>query len=221
MFVGHYGVAFGLRGERERIPLWVLFIAVQLLDYIWAGLILLNVEKLRVIAGFMPGSMLDAYYMPYSHSLPAVIAWSGLAAAVYKLTRGANAPVSALIVIALAVFSHWVLDAIAHPPNLALYGDKWKIGLGLWNYPAVEFSLETALIAGGVFLYLRRNRLGAGRRIATLLFAVGLLVVEWGDMFVPRTPLSDRMTAAGVFVFYTLFTGIAFLIELRAERIRA
>ena len=215
MFVGHYGVAFGLRSE--RLPLWVLFIAVQLLDYIWAGLILLNVEKLRVVAGFMPGSMLDAYYMPYSHSLPAVIAWSGLAAALYKLGRGANAPVSALFVIALGVFSHWALDAIAHPPNLALYDDKWKIGLGLWNYPVVEFFVEIALIFGGVFLYLRRNQFGLGRRIATLLFAVGLIVAEWGDMFVPRTPLSDRMTALGVFVFYTLFVAIAFILEWRSK----
>jgi hypothetical protein len=32
MFVGHYSVAFAAKSEKNRIPLWVLFVAVQLLD---------------------------------------------------------------------------------------------------------------------------------------------------------------------------------------------
>ena len=52
MFVGHYSVAFACRTERNKIPLWVLFVAVQFLDYIWATLVLLGIEKLRVIKGF-------------------------------------------------------------------------------------------------------------------------------------------------------------------------
>ncbi len=69
MFVGHYSVAFACRTERNKIPLWVLFVAVQFLDYIWATLVLLGIEKLRVIKGFTAGSMLDSYFHPYSHSL--------------------------------------------------------------------------------------------------------------------------------------------------------
>ncbi len=56
MFVGHYSVAFAAKSERNKIPLWVLFIAVQFLDYIWATLVLLGIEKLRVIKGFTAGS---------------------------------------------------------------------------------------------------------------------------------------------------------------------
>jgi hypothetical protein len=33
MFVGHYSIAFAAKTERNKIPLWVLFIAVQFLDY--------------------------------------------------------------------------------------------------------------------------------------------------------------------------------------------
>ena len=69
MFVGHYSVAFAAKSERNKIPLWVLFIAVQFLDYVWATLVLLGIEKLRVIKGFTAGSMLDSYFHPYSHSL--------------------------------------------------------------------------------------------------------------------------------------------------------
>jgi hypothetical protein len=48
MFVGHYSVAFAIKSDENRIPLWVLFVAVQFLDYIWATLVLLGIEKLRV-----------------------------------------------------------------------------------------------------------------------------------------------------------------------------
>src|SRR5919198_4730078 len=84
MFVGHYSVAFAVKSEKNKIPLWLLFVAVQLLDYIWAPLVLLGVEKLRVIKGFTAGSMLDSYFHPYSHSLIAAILWSSVAAIAYK-----------------------------------------------------------------------------------------------------------------------------------------
>src|SRR6266446_7918732 len=79
MFVGHYSIAFACRTERNKIPLWVLFVAVQFLDYIWATLVLLGIEKLRVIKGFTAGSMLDSYFHPYSHSLIAAVIWSSVA----------------------------------------------------------------------------------------------------------------------------------------------
>ena len=62
-----------------------MFVAVQFLDYIWATLVLLGIEKLRVIKGFTAGSMLDSYFHPYSHSLIAAVLWSGVAALCYKL----------------------------------------------------------------------------------------------------------------------------------------
>src|SRR5262245_64036025 len=83
MFVGHYSVAFACRTEQNKIPLWVLFIAVQFLDYIWATLVLLGIEKLRVIKGFTAGSMLDSYFHPYSPSLPMAIISSIFAALLY------------------------------------------------------------------------------------------------------------------------------------------
>src|SRR5512135_51383 len=84
MFVGHYSVAFATKSEKNKIPLWILFIAVQFLDYLWATLVLLGIEKLRVIKGFTAGSMLDSYFHPYSHSLIAAVIWSVIAALIYK-----------------------------------------------------------------------------------------------------------------------------------------
>ena len=152
MFVGHYSVAFACRTERNRIPLWVLFVAVQFLDYIWATLVLLGIEKLRVIKGFTAGSMLDSYFHPYSHSLIMAVIWSVIAALIYKgvcSRDGCHYSKSAPLIIGLAVFSHWFLDLIAHPRDLAIYDNRWKVGFGLWNYRDPEFALEIALLAGG------------------------------------------------------------------------
>lgn len=221
MFVGHYSVAFAARTERNKIPLWVLFVAVQFLDYIWATLVLLGIEKLRVIEGFTAGSMLDSYFHPYSHSLIAAILWSVVAAIAYKTVcrrHGCLYRKYAALIVGLAVFSHWVLDLIAHPRDLAIYDNTWKVGFGLWNYRDPEFALEIALLAIGVMLYLERNVMPAIRKTAVIAFGVALVVIQVGDTYVPRNPLTDKETVMGVWIFYTLFVFVAFLIEKIGSR---
>jgi hypothetical protein len=221
MFVGHYSVAFAARTEKNKIPLWILFIAVQFLDYIWATLVLLGIEKLRVIKSFTAGSMLDSYYHPYSHSLITAILWSCVAAIVYKPIcswLGFVYTKSASLIIGVAVFSHWVLDLIAHPPDLAIYDDTWKVGFGLWNYRAPEFALEIALLAIGIVLYLTRNMMPGVRKGAAIAFGVSLTIIQIGDTYVSRNPLSDKQTVMGVWIFYTLFVVVAFLIEKIGSR---
>src|SRR5213592_3747528 len=220
MFVGHYSVAFAAKSDRNKIPLWVLFIAVQFLDYIWATLVLLGIEKLRVIKGFTAGSMLDSYFHPYSHSLIAALAWSVIAALVYKSVCSRDGCLYrkyAAFIVGAAVFSHWILDLIAHPRDLAIYDNTWKVGFGLWNYRDPEFALEIGLLGVGIMLYLTRNVLSAARKTAVIAFGIVLVVIQIGDTYVPRTPLSDKATAMGVWVFYTLFVLIAWLEKIGAR----
>ncbi len=199
MFVGHYSVAFACRTERNKIPLWVLFVAVQFLDYVWATLVLLGIEKLRVIKGFTAGSMLDSYFHPYSHSLITAVIWSVIAALIYKGVcsrhpfdsaqgRLSDYSKSAPLIIGVAVFSHWILDLIAHPRDLAIYA------------------------------YLTRNAIPAIRKGAVIAFGLVLVIVQIGDTYVPRTPLTDKATVTGVWVFYTLFVLIAFAVEKIGNR---
>src|SRR5206468_12718506 len=152
MFVGHYSVAFAAKSERNKIPLWVLFIAVQFLDYIWATLVLLGIEKVRVIKGFTAGSMLDSYFHPYSHSLIAAIIWSGVAAIGYQPLcswLGYAYSKSAALIVGLAAFSHWILDLIAHPRALAIYDHKSKVGSASWNSRDTQLASEAALLGLG------------------------------------------------------------------------
>jgi hypothetical protein len=89
----------------------------------------------------------------------------------------------------------------------------------LWNYRELEFGVEVALLVGGIVLYLVRNAMSAARKTAVIAFGATLIVVQIGDTYVPRTPLTDKATAMGVWIFYTLFVVVAFLLEkVRSRR---
>jgi hypothetical protein len=215
MFVGHYSVAFAAESDRNRIPLWVLFVAVQLLDFLWAPFVLLGVEKVRIVPGITATSPLDLYYMPYTHSLIGALVWSGVAAVVYKLVAGQRASVAAGFVVGLAVFSHWVLDLIVHRPDLPIYDDTMKVGFGLWNYKGIEFAVEIGILIAGIVLYFTRNVAMTGRKIGIVVFGVLLILIQTQTTFGSRPLSSDRVVAITALVFYTLFAGIAFLLDKR------
>jgi hypothetical protein len=122
------------------------------------------------------------------------------------------------LIIGVAVFSHWVLDLIAHPCDLAIYDNTLKVGFGLWNYRDPEFALEIALLAAGIMLYLTRNAMPAIRKGAVIAFGVVLVVIQIGDTYVPRKPLTDKETVMGVWIFYTLFVVVALVIEKIGSR---
>jgi hypothetical protein len=212
MFVGHYGVSFAARRSATSVPLWVLFIAVQLLDVGWAPLVLLGVEKVRIVPGITASNPLDLYYMPYTHSLVAALLWSAGAFVIYRLaTRGGNTV--AALVVAGAVFSHWVLDFVVHRPDLPLYDNAAKVGLGLWNLPALAFGVEAALLFGGIWLYFRT---GLARRIATAAFGLIMLAIQAYVFFGPP-PASDKAAAATAILAYVIFAVVIRLIEVTAR----
>lgn len=51
MFVGHYGVSFAAKAVDRRVPLFVLVIAVQFVDVFWAVIVLLGIERVRIVPG--------------------------------------------------------------------------------------------------------------------------------------------------------------------------
>jgi len=213
MFVGHYGVSFAAKRLAPSVSLATLFIAVQLLDVGWSVLVLLGVEKVRIVPGFTATNPLDLYYMPFTHSLLAALGWSAAAFLLYRrVTRGASN--RAALVVAAAVFSHWVLDFLVHRPDLPLYDDDGKVGLGLWNFPAVALGLEAVLLFGGLWLYFR---IGVTRRLGMLIFAVLMLAIQVFVFFGPP-PASDRAAALTALASYLVFAGVIAVLERRAVR---
>jgi len=216
MFVGHYSVAFAVKSEQNKIPLWVLFVAVQLLDFIWAPFVLLGVEKMRIAPGITAANPLDLYYMPYTHSLIGALVWSALAFFVYKVAS--RTKVGAALIVALAVFSHWILDLIVHRPDLAIYDDTLKVGFGLWNYRGLEFGLEVAILVAGIIIYLKRNVVrSVVRKYSLIIFGVLLILIQTGNTFVSRPLSSDHAVAITALISYTLFTAVAFLLEKKRK----
>jgi hypothetical protein len=55
--------------------------------------------------------------------------------------------------------------------------------------------------------------MAAIRKGAVIAFGIALVVIQIGDTYVPRAPLSDKATVLGVWIFYTLFVFIALLVE--------
>jgi hypothetical protein len=208
MFVGHYGPSFAIKSLRPATPLWVLFIAVQLVDVAWGVLILLGVERARIVPGITASNPLDLYYMPYTHSLVAAIFWS-VAVALFVWLFPRVATRAAAVWVGVAVFSHWVLDLLVHRPDLPVYDDTMKVGLGLWNYPAVALALEAGLLFGGMILYLRETEpINAIGRVGLPVFGVVMLAIQSYIFFGPP-PASPAAAAITALVSYVVFAALA------------
>ena len=210
MFVGHYSVSFLAKPLQKTIPLWLLFIAVQLVDILWAIFVLLGIEKVRIVPGITASNALDLYYMPFTHSLVGAFFWSALAFRVCQFFPGLRGWRTGLLVGA-AVFSHWVLDLIVHRPDLALYDNTLKMGFGLWNHRVLAFLLEIALLAGGA-LWFVRTASAKGRIIFYLCL---LILVQVVGTFVFPQPTSDRAAALTALSLYLILALIAFWVEGR------
>jgi hypothetical protein len=104
MFIGHYGVSFAAKAVKPSIPLWVLFLAVQLVDVFWAIFILLGIEKVRIVPGITATNPLDLYYMPYTHGLITSLLLALCAAIIYRLLPNINRWGSALIIGVAVIF---------------------------------------------------------------------------------------------------------------------
>lgn len=179
MFIGHYSAAFAAKRVAPALPLPLLFVACQIIDIFWGAFVLLEIEKLRIVPGFTASNDLDLYYMPYTHSLSSALAWSlGAALLCWLATPGIAARLRTAIVIGVTVSSHWTLDLLVHVPDLPLWFDSMKVGLGGWNYRIFALLLELALLWLAIAFCL--PAVGAARRKYLLLGIVmsGVQVVS-------------------------------------------
>ncbi len=212
MFVGHYGPSFAAKALKKSIPISVLFLAVQLLDVFWSIFVLLGIEKVRIVPGITATNPLDLYYMPYTHSFDGALLWSVGAGIVYYLLRRKDG-LAAAALVGGAVFSHWVLDVLVHRPDMPLYDDSAKIGLGLWNFPVFAFVLELAVLFGGMYLYLRSTKpVTPIGRYGMPIFGFAMLVLQ-AFLFFGPPPSSATGAAITALGSYFGLAGIAWWLE--------
>src|SRR5207245_11750258 len=96
----------------------------------------LGIEQTSVVGGVTRLS-----YMPYSHSVAAMLFWALAAWVVFTLGLR-RAALGA--VLGLAMLSHLVLDLATHLPDIALAPglENIKLGSGLYSFPVLAIVVE-------------------------------------------------------------------------------
>lgn len=156
MFIGHLAIGFAAKRAAPKTTLGLLMAAPLLLDLIWPIFLLVGLEEVRIEPGNTAFTPLAFVHYPITHSLAAALLWALAAGAAHWV---AARYWKGTLVIALAVISHWFLDAIVHKPDLPLYpGSRIVVGLGLWNAVAGTVVFEVSLFVAGVYIYAAATR---------------------------------------------------------------
>ena len=197
MFLGHFGLGFTAKKINSKPSIGTYFMAVQFLDLLWPTLLLRGIEKVRIEPGNTAFTPLNFVHYPYSHSLVGAIFWSVIFGLIYFLfTRDKRST----LLMAILVFSHWVLDFVTHRPDLPL--SPWhdmKFGLGLWNNKIATIIVELIIFIGGVVLYTRATsaRTTTGH-IALWGFVAFMLAVYFMNAFGPPPYSVDSIAILGL-----------------------
>jgi len=196
MFLGHYAVALAAKKAAPKVSLGTLFLSAQFIDLLWPIFLLLGLEHARVEPGNTALTPLNFYDYPLSHSLVGCAGWSLLLGLIYYVVRR---DLRGSSVVAIAVFSHWVLDFITHRPDLPLgFGGDTFFGLGLWNWVVGTIVLEMGLFAAGVALYVRTTT--TVDRVGTYAFwslVVFLTAIYFMNIAGPPPPDVSAIAIAG------------------------
>jgi membrane-bound metal-dependent hydrolase YbcI (DUF457 family) len=181
MFIGHFGVGFGLKRLAPRASLALLIAACAWADILWTVFLLLGWEHARISVGDTRWAPFDFYDYPWSHSLLFLALWATALAGVYQAFRSDFA---GALAVWIGVVSHWVLDWLTHRPDMPLYPNGPRFGVGLWNSIPATFLVEVPIFVVGVWIYATctraRDRIG---RYAFWAYAIVLLLLYVSDRF--------------------------------------
>lgn len=205
MFIGHIGVGLSLKKLDRTVNVGWLIGAAFLLDILLWLFVFVKIEGVRV-----PEDYSSRHYLyfdfPYSHSLVASMGWSGIVFLIARLISKSSAKA---FVFSLAVFSHFLLDALVHPAQIPLLGeDSVKIGMGLWNYLYLELIIEVLLLSFGFWVYSKTASIRSRSRwiLGVILLLVSAMTI--GGQLAGPAPESAFQIAISSFSLILLLTFI-------------
>lgn len=220
MFLGHFGAALALKRLEPKLSLGTLFLAVQLPDLLWGAFLLLGWEQVRIDPGYTAVTPLQFISYPISHSLLGMTGWAAALGAVYYSwpTRDTARHWQAAALVGVAVLSHFPLDWIVHVPDLPLSGESSaRLGLGLWNYPAVTLILELATLGAGLVIYIAFRSIRHPARANRLAILAALLVGIYLLSFFGPPPPSVTAIAVTDLMGFPLLIALAAWADRRAR----
>jgi hypothetical protein len=205
MFAGHVGVGLALARAERRLNVAIFVTAALALDFLVWVFILLGWENVQIPPDFAVTRQMH-FMFPYSHGLGAALLWSVVAGAValYAVVRlEEQAKPRAAALIAAAVFSHWLLDAAVHRPELPLLGGgSALVGLGLWSTMPLALLFEGAILVLGLWLFVSGSALPRARVLA--LVALSLLILAFTVVGMTLAPPPPSVFALAISSLVTL-----------------
>jgi membrane-bound metal-dependent hydrolase YbcI (DUF457 family) len=181
------------------------------LDAVWPVLVLLGVERLRIVPGYTPVNPFEFLHYPWSHSLLMTAVWALAFAFVYfEMKRDRTGA----IWVGIAVASHWLLDFVTHRPDLPLYpGGSVRVGLSLWNSLPATFAVEGLMFALAVALYMRLTR--ASDRTGTIAWwvLIGVLVLLYVTAPLSPPPPGENAVAIAGLIALAIFVSWAYWVD--------
>ena len=197
MFAGHIGVALVAARVEPRVNVGIFAVASLLLDFLLWLFILFGWESVAIPPDF-PRTYQPEFVFPYSHGLLASVVWSALAGAfVFLLSKSRVGEKSrSAYLFAGVVFSHWLLDALVHRPELPVTGaTSHQVGLGLWNNMPVALLVEAVLVLVGTLLFFPGCGLSRPKKLALAVLSVLVLAFTVVGMTVAPPPSSATVMA--------------------------
>lgn len=196
MFIGHFAVGLVAKSAAPRVSLGTLVLAAQFIDLLWPTLLLMGVERVRIVPGATAVTPLVFEHYPVSHSLLAVLGWALLVGGAHFAARRDRV---AAAVLGALVLSHWALDALTHQPDLPLLpGGTTLVGLNLWSSMTLTLVVEGSLFAFAVWHYARATTPSDGvGRWGYLGLAALLAMIHLANLAGPPPPSVEAIAWAG------------------------
>jgi hypothetical protein len=202
MFLGHFAVALATKKTAPKASLGILVLAAQFADLLWPILLLLGIEHVRIVPGLLPISPFDFTSYPISHSLAAELGWGALLGVAYFMVKR---DARSAIVVGLVVPTHWVLDFIAHRPDMPIYPGGAKFGLGMWQSLPLTIAVEYGVFAVGIAFCVSCTRAIDRTGNFVLWSLLGVLAVLYlGSVFGPPPPNARVLAFSALAIWLTV-----------------
>jgi hypothetical protein len=183
--INHAATGLIIKTIYPDVPMTVILVSVQLIEILWVVLNFFGVEKTTTENSVKSVSDVHLEFMPFSHSVAstfvlAVGAWIIIVLGFKEVDVGTA--------VALGIGSHLVLDLISHARDITMapFLDGRKLGLGLYEKPAVAFAFETIY---GIFCWW----LYGGS--AALFWIILLFNLANASFFIKAMPGPERFLA--------------------------
>ena len=200
MFAGHIGAALAIGRAERRVNVGIFIGAALLLDFLLWLFVLAGWESASIPSDFARTHQAE-FAFPYTHGLLASIAWSALAGVVVMWFQRLNQREwRCAALVGAAVFSHWLLDALVHKPELPLLGaGSPTVGFDLWQYMPVALAVEGLIVALGVALFISGASLSRAKKFGlTALCVLTYAFTVMGMTMAPPPPSVGAMAGGSL-----------------------